>query len=326
MRKFFLVFLFLGIFILGGCLPKDNNKIKVYTSVYPIYDFTSKIGGDKVAVYPVVDFGVEPHHYEPDAATIVKLKNADLFIYNGLKMEYWLDKIKSQLPENKPKLVCATDGVQKRYGHNHYHHDDNEHNHHNEEGIDPHAWLNPLNVITMMENIKNALVEIDPENADYYNANFQHYSEKLNELDTRYYNQINRFDANIRKIIVSHDAFGYLCERYGIEQWAIEGLSRDTEPDMSKIANTIEYAKNNNIGVIFYEKSTGPSVANAIAKDLKELIGNNVIVLELNPIEAISKKERKDGIDYFKIMEQNLANLVHSFNITENLTNQKSVK
>lgn len=73
MRKFFLVFIFRD-FYFRGCLPKDNNKIKVYTSVYPIYDFTSKIGGDKVAVYPVVDFGVEPHHYEPDAATIVKLK------------------------------------------------------------------------------------------------------------------------------------------------------------------------------------------------------------------------------------------------------------
>lgn len=321
MRKVILVFLFLlSIIGLGGCFPTDNGKITVYASVYPIYDFASKIGGDKVAVHPVVDFGIEPHHYDPDATIIVKLAKADLFIYNGAGMEFWVDKIIEQLPQNGPKIIRATDGIELLDGHHHHHHEEDEECDDQDDITkikDPHVWLDPMNVKKMMENIKNALIEIDPTNEDYYEENFNHYSEKLNELDQRYLEEINRFDRNIRKIIVSHEAFNYLCERYGIEQWAIEGLSRESEPDPSQIVNAINYAKNNNIGVIFYEQSVGSKVAESIASQ----IGG--IADKLNPIEAISKEDHRKGVEYFTIMENNLSALVNSFQVTENLINQK---
>lgn len=311
----FIFLLALTLFGLTGCVNTDDNKVTIYASIYPMYDFAKKIGGDKVKVNLVVPFGTEPHHYEPDATLIAKLSKADLFIYNGAGMEFWIDKILGQLKENHPKVIRAVCGIELIDNDHHHQH---EHDEHDEDDLtkskDPHVWLNPLNAKLQMKIIKDALIEIDSHNTEYYNNQYEHYAKMLDELHADYQNELASFIN--RKFIVSHQAFGYLEHAYNLEQKAIEGLSRETEPDFSQIHEAIEYAKENYIGVIFYEKAIGPRIAQQIANE----IGGTVD--ELNPIEAISRDDEKKGVDYFSIMRANLASLKNAFLISETKKNQ----
>lgn len=317
MKKLTMVIFFLAIALFGltGCVNNDNGKINVYASIYPMYDFAKKIGGEKVKVNMVVPHGIEPHNYEPDATLITKLSKADLFIYNGAGMEFWVDKILNQLKGDKPKVlrtVCDIDLIDSDHDHSHgadEHHEDDL-----TQSKDPHVWLNPMNAKIQMNAIKDALIEIDYPNQNYYISQYEHYAQLLDELHEDYERELSTFTN--RRFIVSHQAFGYLEHAYDLEQKAIEGLSRESEPDFSQILEAITYAKEHYIGVIFYEEAIGPKIANSIAAEI------NGTVDKLNPIEAISKEAERNGVDYFSIMRDNLAALKNAFQISETRQNQ----
>lgn len=288
--------------------PESNEsgdeKLKVLASFYPMYDFAQKVGGDKVEVANMVPAGTEPHDWEPAATDIRQLEDADIFIYNGAGMEHWTEDVLSSLDNQDLVIVEASKGLELMEGEAHEHEEDEE-EHEDEDdhdtGYDPHVWLNPLNAKAEMENIKNALVEADPENEAYYTENYEKYSVKFDQLDEKYREELA--DMKGKDIIVAHEAFGYLCNAYGLNQVGIEGLSPDSEPDPARMKEIIEFAKENQIKTIYFEELVSPKVAETIAEE----IGAKTSVL--NPLEGLNDEQLKAGEDYFSIMEENLTAL-----------------
>ncbi|NLY46613.1 MAG: zinc ABC transporter solute-binding protein [Tissierella sp.] len=283
-----------------GCssdtVEQDNEKIKVYTSFYPMYDFTSKIGGDKISVYNMVPSGTEPHDWEPAASDIVNLEKADLFVYNGAGMEHWVENVLSTLENKDLVVVEASQGIELLGSEDHHDHD-HDHDHYHGE-FDAHVWTDPLNVKIEMENIMKGLIQIDPYNQEYYEENYEKYSEELDILHEEFEGTISNLTN--RDIVVSHMAFSYMSHAYGLNQISIDGLTPDSEPNPGRMAEIIDFVKDNNIKVIFFEELASPKIADAIANE------TDAVVDVLNPIEGLSDEELENGDDYFSVMRKNL--------------------
>lgn len=166
---------------------------------------------------------------------------------------------------------------------------------------DPHVWLSPLNAKKQMEIIKKALQKADPVHKEYYEKNYLANVQELNKLDQEYKNVLG--ECKKKEIIVAHQAFGYLCNTYGLKQIAIEGLAADSEPTPARMAEITKFAQDNEVKYVFFEELVSPKVAQVLAKQ----VGAKTEVL--NPLEGLSPEEIKAGKEYFSVMRDNLVKL-----------------
>ena len=303
-------------FVLAGCgsnegqkassYSEKSDKLKVTASFYPMYDFSKKIGGDKVEVKNMISSNVEPHDWEPTPKDLVSIGDSDVFVYNGAGMETWIDKVTKSSDNKNLELVEASKGVKLLKGEEDEDAKEEKEHEHEHGAYDPHVWLSPENAKKEMENIKNAFVKADPKNKDYYENNYNENAKKLDELDKKFKDELAK--TKKKDIVVAHQAFGYICNAYGLNQVAIEGLSPDSEPDAAKMAEIAKFAKDNKVKYIFFEELVSPKVAETIAKE----VGAKTEVL--NPIEGLTDKQLKDGEDYFSIMNKNLEVLLKALN------------
>jgi zinc transport system substrate-binding protein len=310
-RKVFsipILLLSLLLMLFSGCSTSpaapdgDDTKITVYTSFYTMYDFTLKISGGKVDVVNMVPSGMEPHNWEPSPRDIAGLSHADLFIYNGAGMEGWAEKVLASI--NNPKLLAietSKDIKLNKAPHEPDHDEESKdttgHSHDDLE-YDPHVWLYPLNAKKQMEAIRDGLIQVDPQNSRFYQENFRVYAEKLDALDQAYQAAAATFTK--KEIVVSHQAFGYLCDAYGLKQMAIEGLSSEFEPTPAKMAKIIDFVNEHDVRVIFFEELTSPKVAEEIARE------TGVTTALLNPLGGLAQESLDAGKEYFSVMEENL--------------------
>ena len=285
MKKFLTILFILSLLVGCSNVSKDNkdssNKLKVYASIYPMYDFAKKICGDKADVYNMTSAGSEPHDFEITSKDMADLTKANLFIYNGGGMEHWVDTVKDSIKELK--YVETSSNI-------------------DDKGVDPHFWLSPIKAKKQMENIKNALAEIDAVNADYYNSNYNYYADRLNELDNHFKDVLSKIKNT--NIVVTHPAFGHFCKAYSLNQVAI---ARD-EADPKAMSDTIAFIKNNNVKAIFYEDFSSSKLVDSIARE------TGAKILTLNPIESLSVEYIEAGEDYFSVMESNLVSLTNGLN------------
>lgn len=296
MKRWFLVCLLIVPFFMFGCKDKaDDGKIKVYASFYTMYDFAQKIAGDDIKVYNIMPQGADAHDYEPSTKDIINLNKADIFIYNGLGMEHWVDKVLASLNNPNLKVVKASDGVSIiDGGHEDEHEGEEEHN-----KADPHIWLSPKNAKIILSNIKDAFVEIDPDNAQIYQSNYERYAQECDNLDNEFRTQLQGFEK--RDIIVSHQAFSYLCQEYNLNQIALLGLHSESS-NPKKLAEIIQEIKTKNIKVVFYEPASGKELFSNLNKE----DGVKVELVPLNPLESLTSSEIKNNADYFSVMRANL--------------------
>lgn len=280
---------------------QDDNKLSIVTTIYPVYDFADKIAGDKAEIINLVPAGMEPHDFELSTGDMQLIEQADMFVYNGAGMEHFVDKTLESV-SNKDLVVveCAKDIelLQATHSHSHDEEESHEGETHEDEQMDPHTWLSVSNAILEAETIKNALVEMDASNEEYYENNFEAYKKQLMELQELYVNELS--DLSQDTIVVAHEAFGYLCEEYGLKQEGIEGLTADSEPDSARMKEIIDYCKENDIQVIFFEELVSPKVAETVANE----IGAETMVL--NPIEGLTSEQEEEGLDYIGLMKENL--------------------
>lgn len=290
----------LSVSLLTGCAgtgsgQKSSDKLSVTASFYPLYDFAVKLGGDKADVTNLTPSGVEPHDWEPSSNDMITLENADILVYNGSGMESWTDSALSALNNKDLIVVEASKGLSDLTSAN-------------EEGsgtsADPHVWLDPECAKAEMKAILDAYIKADPENEAYYQANYDKYAAEFDQLDKEFSDTLSGLSQ--KNIVVAHEAFGYLCRAYGLTQMPIEGLSADSEPSSSRMSEIIDFVRENNVKVIFFEELVSPKVAEAIAKET----GSRTAVL--NPLEGITAEQQKAGEDYFSLMRQNLATLASS--------------
>lgn len=285
-RLFIVLLLFTAIvgFVVFFSLRKnhqENQWVKVVASFYPLGEFTSNLISTNDVVVLVPE-GLEPHDYEPTPQDVVTISNANLLIYNGNNLEPWIeDFLLTEEGRNIKTLNISQ--------------------HLSLSTEDPHFWLDPTIAKKILEVIANELKIIDPSQSEQIDKNLLLYQNKLQLLDQAYTNGLSNCKQN--KIIVSHNAFNYLSNRYNFEVITISGLTPEEEPTPKKLAEITRLAKQEDIGYIFFESLVSPTLAQAIAKEV------NAKTLVLNPIEGITKTEKIEGKDYITLMYDNLANL-----------------
>ena len=302
----------LSLSLLTGCgtQPADtaagDGRLRVLTSFYPMYDFACKIGGDCIDITNMVPSGTEPHDWEPSTNDLKNLEKADVFIYNGADMEPWADDLLVSRSDTL-RVVEASENVELRTTdgeHEHAHeHEDADHHH---GDFDPHVWLDPENAKIEMEAIRDALCAADPENSTVFQSNYEKYAAELDALDAEFREKLAPLPN--RTIVVAHEAFGYLCDAYGLTQVGIEGLSPDSEPDPGRMAEVIDFVREHSISTIFFEELVSPKVAEAIASE------TGAQAKMLSPLEGLSDEQAAAGADYFSVMHDNLAALMEALN------------
>ncbi|CRF32383.1 metal binding protein [Brachyspira suanatina] len=304
----------------------DNSKLKVVTTIFPIYDFTRNIAGDNVNLQMIIKPGIEIHSFNTTPADVIDIQNADVFIYIGGESEAWAEKIISSMNTNGKKIIRLIDyvkaldeeiveGMEHDIDHNHEeeaNHEEHE-NHieesHTHEGIyDEHIWTSPKNAQLMVTAICDALSEIDTNNADVYKANADKYNQELTVLDEEIRNTVN---SSKRKNIVFGDRFPfrYLAEEYGLEYRApFTGCSSQVDASPKTIAYLMNYIKDNKIPYLYYIELSNEKIANTLIEQ------TGAEKLKLHSGQNVTKEEFDSGVTYLSIMRDNLESLKKGLN------------
>lgn len=255
MKKKLLVFSLVGALLLSSCSSKvsssQNSKLKVLVSINPLKEITEKIGGDKVQVDAIISPGMEVHEYELSARDIIKLNSANVFIYNGLNLENFKDKLLSSSDNKDLEVVNASDKADIIK---------------TADGIDPHLWLSLSGSKIIAGNIKDALVKKDPKNKSFYDKNYNEFIKNINSLYSKYKPLFSKL--NKKSFVTGHAAFAYLCRDLSLTQNSVEDVFASGEPSAKKLADLTDYCKNNGIRTIFVEDLVSPKVSETLAKEV----------------------------------------------------------
>jgi zinc transport system substrate-binding protein len=280
-----------------------SGKLRIVTTLFPLYDFAKHIGGDKVEVRLLLPPGTEPHSFEPKPDDIVRVNRADLFIYTNRYMEPWAAQIVSGLDKGKPLVIDASRGVAllKATGFEPHSHEGEGHAH-GEGGMDPHIWLDFDNARIMVDNILAGLVAGDPTNRAYYEANAAAYKAQLADLDQRYRSGLSLCAKRVF-LHGGHFAFGYLALRYGLRYQSAYAVNADAEPTPARLADLIKQMRANGLQIVYTEELLNPRVAETIARE------TGATLLMLHGAHNISKEDFDRGVTFTALMEQNLKNL-----------------
>lgn len=311
--------------LFSGCNNDDSNinleedKITIYTTLFVLTDFSQRIGGEYVEVVNLISPGTSSHDYEPTAKEMAALTESDMFIYNGIGIESWLEKIVTNLEDENVKLIDASKGITAMAGEAHDHgENDGSANHEQEEtannedeedtdheglmedehNVDSHVWLNPLNALKQAENIKDALIELDSANAAYYEANFEELKKDLIALDEKY--RVELENTTRKDFFVSHAAFGYLAEQYGLNQHSISGIIPTYEPSPAELAEMVTKAKELDIKYVLVDPMDVTKISDVLASEI------GAETLSIYTMGSLTKEQADKGMDYFSLMEENL--------------------
>lgn len=305
--------------VLSGCGKNTGGativegKVNVITSFYPIYEFAKAIGGEEANVINLLPTGVEPHDWTPRSQDILNASKAQLFLYNGAGLEGWVPNfLKGLGGDAKVETVEVSQGIdlieaEGDDGHGHGEETETNGDHEGEAAdhhVDPHTWVSPKSAIVMAENIKNSYIEVDPEHQAAYEARYQELLGQLQALDAKFTEQLSALPN--QEIVVSHQAFGYLCRDYGLTQHAIMGLSPEAEPRAQDLVALSKLVKEEGIRYIFFEELVSDKLAKTLASEA------GVETLVLNPVEGLTKSQAQAGDNYFTLMEKNLQNLIQA--------------
>lgn len=265
-----------GVLIGDARAQEKQDKLKVIASFSILADMTRNVGGERVDVASLVGAGGDAHVYVPAPADARKVAAAGLVIVNGLGFEGWLSRlIKSS--NSKATVIVATKGVAPRkqtgaaHGHGHGH--GHKHGH---EDADPHAWQSVANAKIYAANIRDALIAADPAGAEVYRANAAAYLARLDALDAEIRDAVAKLPAERRKVISTHDAFGYFAESYGVEFVAPQGVSTESEATARDVARIITQIRAQKIPAVFLENISDPRLMRRIANESGAKLGGTL--------------------------------------------------
>jgi len=278
---------------------QSEEKTTIVTTLYPLYEFSKAVGGDKVDVTLLLPPGAEAHTFEPKPSDIIKINNADMFVYIGAGMEPWAHDIVEGLNNKELTLLDASTKVTLLKSDEH---GTAEEGHHNHGEYDPHFWLDFNNDMKVVDAIAETLSLKDPANKDYYLANAKSYKQKLVDLDNKYKQGLSSCKQK-EFITGGHKAYSYLAKRYDIAYLSAFGISPDSEPTPKAIKEIADLTKEHGIKYVLFEKLVSPRMAEAIA----EQAGAKIMVL--NPGSNLMKEEFDQGVTFISLMEENLKTL-----------------
>jgi zinc/manganese transport system substrate-binding protein len=242
-----------------------QDKLKVLATFSILGDFVKNVGGDRVEVATLVGPNSDAHVYAPAPADAKKVADAKVVIVNGLGYEGWMSRL-AKASGSKAPVVVASKGVKERKaagGHGH-------------GGADPHAWQSVANAKVYVANIRDALIAADPAGKAAYEANAAAYLGKLDALDQDVKAAVAAIPADRRKIISTHDAFGYFQQAYGVEFIAPQGVSTEAEPSARDVARIITQVKKQKIPAVFLENIADPRLMERIAQESGARVGGKL--------------------------------------------------
>jgi zinc transport system substrate-binding protein len=285
--------------------PKHASaELKVVSSVYPLADFAKQIVQDRGQVVALVPAGVEPHEYEPTPSTVRQALQADVLIYIGGGFDAWSEDLATEVLKRGGQVVEIGDLVPLLDAVNNEEGAHAEDAHNEALDFDPHVWLDPVRSQEIVQVVTAAIQAADMEHRAEYAANAQTFIGQLQNLDLTYQQALR--ECGLNDIIVSHDAFQYLGQRYGFMIHSIAGLSPDNEPSLHDLAELAVEAKNLGVNTIFFETLVSPKLAQTLAEE----IGAQTAVL--NPIEGLSAAEAAQGDNYLSLMAANRVALANA--------------
>jgi zinc/manganese transport system substrate-binding protein len=258
----------------------QEAKLPVVASFSIIGDITARIGGGRIQLTTLVKPGVDAHVYTPTPADAKAVGEARLVVTNGLKFEGWMRRLQ-QATASKAMFIEAARGVKERvekvHGHAHGHsHGKPDKHGHDHGGLDPHAWQSVPNVKIYVANIRDALIAANPAGKATFEENAARYLTELDELDTELKAAVAKIPAERRKIITSHDAFGYFQDAYGLQFIAPRGISTAAEASAKDIARIIQQIRREKIAAVFLENVTDPRQIQQIAKESGARVGGTL--------------------------------------------------
>lgn len=239
---------------------ETQPALPVVASFSILADFVKEVGGDRVNVTTMVGPNGDAHVYQPTPRDGQRLAAARAVFVNGLGFEGWVDRLVAA-SKTKAAIVVASKATRPRA---------------NEGGTDPHAWQDVANAKIYVVNIRDALKAADPASAADYDANAAAYLHKLDALDAEVQTAIDAIPKERRRIVSTHDAFGYFSARYGIEFIAPQGVSTDAEASARDVAKIVDAAKNQKVAAVFLENVVDPRLTRRIAAEAGARIGGTL--------------------------------------------------
>ena len=291
--------------LLTGCAAREaSDKLKIVTTVFPPYDFARQIGGDRIELTMLLSPGEEVHTYEPSPKDIIAMENADLFLCVGGESEAWTESVLSSLTSNRLTVVrmtdCVTaleeetvDGMQTGHGHD---------GDGSEPELDEHVWTSPKNAVLILEQIRDAMCNADPQNAEAYTANAAAYAERLRALDAEY----AALFANGGEIVVADRfPFRYLADDYALNYYAaFVGCSAETEASFETISFLAKKADELKLPCVLTIEGKNHKIAETIVKNTAQ---KSQRILTMDSMQSTTSKDVASGTTYFSVMEKNLA-------------------
>lgn len=269
-------------------------KKRVVTTFTIIQDMAQNVAGDAAIVESITKPGAEIHGYEPTPQDIVKAQKADLVLWNGLNLERWFERFFGNL-KNVPSAVL-TNGITPL-------------------GIDegpytgkpnPHAWMSPRNAVVYVENIRVALVKLDPANAATYNANAAAYSAKFAALETMVRTELAKIPAGQRWLVTSEGAFPYLARNFDLKELFLWAVNADQQGTPQQVQKVIDGVRKNKIPVVFSESTISDKAARQVAKETGARYGGVLYVDSLTDAKGPAPT-------YLRLMEYNARTIVAGF-------------
>ena len=339
---FLIVMIVMSAILQTACAAPDRGqnaqeptsaRLNVVTTLFPYYDFTRQIAGDRIDLTLVVPAGMDSHSFEPTPADMRTIQNADILICNGGAMEHWLEEVLDSIDTANMTVVTLMDhidaveevlveGMEDTENHDHDHagaggYDRDpeqqaeangesyiDHDGHEEEiEYDEHIWTSPVNAMKLTAVIRDTLMEADPDGADFYEVNAAAYLKELAEIDEGF-RRVS--DARLRNLIVVGDKFPfrYLADEYRLDyRAAFSGCSTDTEPSAKTIAYLIDKIREEKIPVVYYLELSSHRVAEIISEE------TGAEPLLLHSCHNVTRAQFDAGITYVDLMRQNMENL-----------------
>ena len=329
-----------GAVLITGCTAKtekkdkgDNTKgkLKVVTTIFPEYDITRAIAKDKVDLELMIKPGVDVHSFTPTPQDIKTVQNSDIFVYGGTEHDKWVENLTKSIDMKNKKVVKLVDGIQQleeesvdgmkhehhhddkkedQHNHDHKHEKKDEHDHkdESEKELDPHYWTSPKNAIQMVKTITNALVEKDPDNAEFYKENAKNYIKQLEGVDKELHDVVD--NAKIKKVVIADRfPFRYLFKDLGLEYRALfSGCSVESTASAGQIKKMVDYVKENKIPVVYHIEMGKGELAETVAKN------SGAKVKLLHSIHTVTKEDFDKGVTYIDLMKQNVEALKEGLN------------
>ena len=251
-----------------------EGKKKVLTSFTVLADMAKNVAGEKLIVESITRIGAEIHGYEPTPSDLIKAETADLVLYNGMNLERWMEKYLGNV-QNVPSVIL-TEGIEPipivegPYT----------------DKPNPHAWMSPQNALIYIENIRKAFVELDPANAETYNANAASYSEKIKDIDRNLSTDLANIPEQQRYLVSCEGAFSYLARDYNLQEIYMWPINAEQQFTPKQVQSVIKAVESNNVPTIFCETTVSDEGQKQVAQATGARFGGNLYVDSLSSADG----------------------------------------